>query len=73
MCSHVWYVSDELKNKNEGIKLMGIGQLLSGTLNTGAYHIANAKNPFECPKCGTSRITKETVTFWVDNNGNHIG
>ena len=72
MCSNVWYVSEDKLNKAEGNKLMAAGNLLSGNMMAASYNANNIGNPFDCPKCGSSRIKKENIVFYVDKNGNHV-
>ena len=72
MCSNVWYVSEDKTNKSEGNKLMAVGNLLSGSIMGASYNANNFDTPFDCPKCGSSRIKKEIIIFYTDKNGNHV-
>jgi len=72
MCSNVWYISEDRLNKSEGNKMMAVGNLLSGNMMAASYNANNIGNPFECSKCGSSRITKQNIIFYTDKNGNHV-
>ena len=52
--------------------MMAVGNLLSGNMKGVSYHANKVGNPFDCPKCGSSRITKENIIFYTDKNGNHV-
>lgn len=71
-CSNVWYISEDRLNKSEGNKMMAIGNLLSGNIMAASYNANNIGNPFDCPKCGSSRIKKENTVFYTDKNGNYV-
>ena len=35
-------------------------------------YVKNINDPFQCPSCGSKKIKKKKVVFWVDKKGNYI-
>ncbi|MEG0814146.1 MAG: hypothetical protein RSL74_09470 [Clostridium sp.] len=71
-CNCKWYVNDAQIMRYVGNVLNSAGNLLSGSTTLGAYHLNNSNDIFQCPQCGSKKIKKKEVVFWVDKKGNYI-
>lgn len=71
-CQTTWYVNDQQKMRMIGNLMGGIGSMLSGQSEMGAYYVNNVHDVFQCPHCGSKMIKKHQVIFWVDKQGNYI-
>lgn len=71
-CNAQWYVNDMQVLRFAGNTLSAAGHAFAGDSFRSAYHINNAQDPFACPKCGSKKVKKKDVYFWIDKKGNYI-
>ena len=71
-CKTQWYVNDAQILRYAGNVFGSAGNILTGNPLLGAVHAKNINDPFQCPSCGSKKIKKKKVVFWVDKKGNYI-
>lgn len=71
-CQKQWYINDAQVLRYAGNVFASAGHALAGSNLLSAVHANYSNDPFQCPSCGSKKIKKRKVTFWIDKKGNYI-